>query len=346
MTDRNSTTQNPPTQPKKRGGNRKPMTTEQYLIRARKKHGDKFNYSLVDYQGSTNYITIICPTHGNFEQKAHEHLRSKYGCQECAKEIAAEGKKLTTAEFIKNAKAKHGSKYDYSKSVYVDNKTDVEIICPVHGLFLRTANNHISGGYGCNKCAGVPTYDTEYFIERAKEAHKDRDSDYDYSRVEYKGAKTPVEIICKDHGSFWQDPHEHLKPHGCPECGNILGGGWSRSDFIAKCEANNNGNATLYVVKCSKGTESFYKVGVTSHDVKWRFKSKRNMPYNYKTVFEIEADGGYIYDLEVSLHSLLKDNRHNPLVDFRGKTECFSTIKPIEPLLKELTTTEQMQLIA
>ena len=346
MTDRNSTIQNPPTQPKKRGGNRKPMTTEQYLAKARKKHGPKFDYSLVAYKHSAKPITIICPTHGNFEQKAHEHLRSKYGCQECAKEIAAEGKKLTTAEFIKNAKAKHGSKFDYSKSVYVDNKTDVEIICPVHGPFFRTANNHISGGYGCNECAGVPTYDTEYFIKRAKEAHKARGSEYDYSKVEYVSCFEPVEIVCGQHGSFFQAPHEHLKPRGCPECGNILGGGWSRSDFIAKCKANNNGNATLYVVKCSKGAESFYKVGVTSRDVKWRFKSKRNMPYNYKTVFEIEADGGYIYDLEVTLHSILKDNRHDPLVDFRGKTECFSTIKPIESLLKELTTTEQMQLIA
>ena len=346
MTEQNCTTQKPSTQPKKRGGNRKPVPHSKFIDKCIKVHGLRFDYSKTKYERSTKHVTIICREHGEFSQTPDRHLRSIHGCPVCSKEAISKANNIGLNGFLERARNKHKSKYNYSKVNYIDSATEVEIICPEHGSFFRTPNSHIHGGAGCNKCAGVPTYDTEYFIERAKEAHKDRDSDYDYSRVEYKGAKTPVEIICKNHGSFWQDPHEHLKPHGCPECGNILGGGWSRSDFIAKCKANNNGNATLYVVKCSKGTESFYKVGVTSHDVKWRFKSKRNMPYNYKTVFEIEADGGYIYDLEVSLHSLLKDSRHNPLVDFRGKTECFSTIKPIEPLLKELTTTDQLQLIA
>ena len=59
---------------------------------------------------------------------------------------------------------------------------------------------------------------TESFIEVAKQVHGDT---FDYSNAEFKGIRVPVEITCKRHGSFMQDPYSHLKGAGCGRCKKI-----------------------------------------------------------------------------------------------------------------------------
>ena len=112
-------------------------------------------------------------------------------------------KKLTQEEFIERARTIHGDKYSYDKVIYVNGSTPVTIICDVHGEFKQTPNGHLSGK-GCKACGYIRNRTTirkttEYFIERARKKHGDK---YDYSRVVYKGADDPVEIICPRHGSF------------------------------------------------------------------------------------------------------------------------------------------------
>lgn len=79
-------------------------------------------------------------------------------------------KGLTTEEFIRRAREVHGDKYDYSKVVYVNNRTKVCIICPIHGEFWQIPFSHLQGR-GCVKCAsaakrgkvyGVGIYDANY----------------------------------------------------------------------------------------------------------------------------------------------------------------------------------------
>ena len=62
------------------------------------------------------------------------------------------GRRLTTEEFIKKAKEVHGDKYDYSKVEYKNTSTKVCIICPEHGEFWQTPNEHLQG-HGCRKCS-------------------------------------------------------------------------------------------------------------------------------------------------------------------------------------------------
>lgn len=57
----------------------------------------------------------------------------------------------TTEQFIAEAKAVHGDKYDYSKVEYVNNNTKVCIICPTHGEFWQIPKSHLNGN-GCKKC--------------------------------------------------------------------------------------------------------------------------------------------------------------------------------------------------
>lgn len=188
------------------------LTTSEFINRAKVAHGNKYDYSLVDYINSKTKIKIICPEHGVFEQNPNDHIQKK-GCIMCAGV-----KKKDQSEFVKEAKKIHGNKYDYSMVVYIDNKTKTKIICPIHGEFEQRPNDHLNR-LGCSKCGHVKNLTTHEFIERAKEKH----SNYDYSLVNYKNMHTKVKIICQKHGEFKQTPHNHLKFAGCPKCNKSKG---------------------------------------------------------------------------------------------------------------------------
>ena len=122
---------------------------------------------------------------------------------------------MSINEFIEKAKKIHGDKYDYSKVEIKKSDDKVCIICPKHGEFWMTLSRHLRGS-GCHVCAGNKKPTTEQFIEKAKEIHGDK---YDYSKAEYINNHTPICIICKEHGEFWQMPTSHLiKKAGCPIC--------------------------------------------------------------------------------------------------------------------------------
>ena len=128
-------------------------------------------------------------------------------------------KKLTREEFIKRGKALYGDYYDYSKAKYVNLKTPVTIICPIHGEW-QSRPYHFLAGHQCIRCsairsASVRKLDTQSFIKKAKLVHGGR---YDYSVTKYKSGTEKVAIICKKHGVFYQVASGHLAGHGCPKC--------------------------------------------------------------------------------------------------------------------------------
>lgn len=186
----------------------KKYTTEEFIERARKVHGDKYDYSKVEYIKSDINVIITCPIHGDFSQAPREHLRGQ-GCSECSN-----CKKKTTERFIEEARKVHGDKYDYSKVEYVNNHTNVTIICPIHGEFPQTPDKHLHG-QGCSKCSKKKKKTTEEFIREAKLKHREK---YNYSKVNYVNNWTDVDIICPIHGIFPQNPKAHLNGCGCPKC--------------------------------------------------------------------------------------------------------------------------------
>lgn len=113
----------------------------------------------------------------------------------------------------------HNNKYDYSKSEYVNARTKIIIICPIHGEFQQIPRKH-AAGQGCPKCSAKHTNDyrvlsTEEFINRARAKHGPI---YDYNKSRYINSTTKIEIVCPTHGTFWQNPHSHTKGRGCPKC--------------------------------------------------------------------------------------------------------------------------------
>lgn len=117
--------------------------------------------------------------------------------------------------FKKKANLMHNGKYDYSKVNYINNKTKVCIVCPIHGDFYQAPRHHLSGS-GCPKCAGTYKYTTDEWIEAVKRVHGEK---YDYSKVEYKKSSEKVCVICPNHGEYYITPNHHLRGVGCPKCG-------------------------------------------------------------------------------------------------------------------------------
>jgi hypothetical protein len=207
-------------------GGSKPHTTRSFIAAAEAVHGNRYDYSQVDYSNNKAPIMIICSLHGPFSQVAAVHLRGN-GCQKCGG-----NKKHSTESFIEKARAVHGDRYDYSQADYESAHTQVTIICPDHGPFMQSPSNHFSGK-GCLKCGKLEASEarrktTEQFVVKANAIHGDR---YDYSLVT---------IICCEHGLFEQTPNEHLFGSGCAKCG-VLARAKARTksteEFIASAKA-------------------------------------------------------------------------------------------------------------
>ena len=193
----------------------KKLTTEEVIERCKEIYGNAYDYSKIEYINIDTKVTLICPRHGEFQIRP-DHLFEGNGCPKCGNERCGDKIRKTLAEFIKQAKKVHGEKYDYSKVDYVKAREKVCIICPEHGEFWQIPDAHLKG-HGCPKCSLHRSYryTTEEFIKMAKDVHGDK---YDYSKVEYINRKTPVCIICPEHGEFWQPAYSHLDGNGCPSC--------------------------------------------------------------------------------------------------------------------------------
>ena len=135
----------------------KKLTIEQFIEKAKLIHGDKYDYSLVEYKGSQINVKIICRKCGEiFNQRPGDHINKKYGCPKCNRKhsakLRAELQKKPTEQFIEEAEKALGNTFDYSKVNYINNKTDIEIICKMHGSFWQRPDHHLKDFCGCPKC--------------------------------------------------------------------------------------------------------------------------------------------------------------------------------------------------
>ncbi len=185
------------------------LTTQEFIQKSILQHGQKWDYSKVNYTGSREKIVIVCKEHGEFLQTASDHL-SGCGCPKCDPT-----KRLTEEDFIQKSKIKHGDKFDYSRVKYGRNNYDlVEIICKEHGSFLQRPWAHLRG-QGCPKCCNNTLMTNVEFIEKSKSIHGDK---FDYSLTDYSGRRKDVTIICRKHGAFKQLARLHLEGWGCKKC--------------------------------------------------------------------------------------------------------------------------------
>lgn len=183
----------------------KRLTTEEFIEKAKLVHSNKYDFSKMIYKSLSTPIIVI-------DENGFEHM--------IRPDSLLVGNKLNLksvvnkTDFIINKfTIKHGDKYDYNKTLYIDSKNKVKIYCSMHGEFEQTIDNHLKGK-GCPKCNGK-NKTTEDIINEFSNIHGNQ---YDYSNVIYVKIKEKVNIICPIHGEFKQIVEEHLKGCGCPIC--------------------------------------------------------------------------------------------------------------------------------
>lgn len=192
--------------------------TKEFILKAKNIHGDRYDYSKVDYIGNKDKVIIICSEHGEFHQKPNGHLLG-WGCIRCGHNTSTNATRSNTEEFTLKARSIHGDRYDYSKVDYINSLTKITIICTTHSEFTQLPGDHLFG-HGCKRCgyetnASAARSNTEEFILKAKRVHGDR---YDYSKVDYMTSNTNVTIMCSRGHEFEQVPGNHLSGQGCPRC--------------------------------------------------------------------------------------------------------------------------------
>jgi very-short-patch-repair endonuclease len=173
--------------------------------------GDLYDYKLVKFKGNHSKIDIICNKHGVFKQSVANHL-SGQGCPKCANNY------FNLSEYLSKVNYIHNNKYDYSKFQYINAITKSIIICPEHGEFECTPNNHKTHSSGCPKCSGRLSIKER--LDRLKSIHNNR---YEYIGFKYETVNDKIKIKCELHGIFEQTVHNHENAQGCPVCKTSIG---------------------------------------------------------------------------------------------------------------------------
>lgn len=221
------------------------LTRAQAIKGFKETHKNRYDYSLVDYQGSDTKVKIICKDHGVFEQTPYQHKLGN-GCMKCA------GRNLTNSELIDEFNKVHNHKYDYSKVNYIRFDKKIIVTCRKHGDFDILASNH-KVGKACPKCAGKGL-SLEETIDDFHEIHGNK---YNYVKFDTMDRSKKGIIICKLHGKFEMGISSHKSGCGCPSCS--IGG------------FDPNKSAILYYIKVKRYGETAYKIGITNGSLKTRF---------------------------------------------------------------------------
>lgn len=126
------------------------LTTEQFIQKSKEVHGDRYDYSLVEYQSNKVSVIIICPTHGQYIQKPSRHLSGR-GCTKCGKAKISKQYRMSNDCFLNKAREIHGNTYEYLDLSYSNNLSQIKILCNEHGEFKQVVSAHLRGS-GCPKC--------------------------------------------------------------------------------------------------------------------------------------------------------------------------------------------------
>lgn len=173
------------------------------------------------WNGSKSKIPIWCTAHKEFfVQQAANHMNGQ-GCPKCGRDIYKE--KRRKADPVADFQGVHGDTYDYSRVVYTNVQTPVEIVCREHGPFFQKPNAHLTG-QGCPECwenrrkafgkAKTAGYKAS-FAERSARVHGGA-----YALLSLpENSHDIVKLNCPKHGDFEVRAYSHLDGHGCWSCG-------------------------------------------------------------------------------------------------------------------------------
>jgi hypothetical protein len=193
---------------------------------------------LDNYTKYTNKMSWQCSICGYIWNTTTNSILRGTGCNKCCIERASKRYKHSKELFIERANIVHDNFYCYENFVYKTARIPGEIICPQHGPFYQTADNHINKKQKCPHCSKENLslqfkLSKDEFIKRSNIIHNNL---YLYTDVEYKNFTTKIIIICPIHGKFEQTAGNHLSGRGCSLC-NMSG---ANETLIYNLLLNNN----------------------------------------------------------------------------------------------------------
>jgi hypothetical protein len=283
--------------------------------------------------GSIHYYTGVPCNRGHISPR----FTSIGKCMACAREDTMKAYVYTTARrraydnhegFVLAAMKIHGGYYEYPDTGYINAHTPMEITCRKHGVFMMSPTNHMQGK-GCKACGIINRVakqikSVDMFIE---EATKIWEGKFDYSRVEYKGAKSPVKLICKEHleVSISQTPTNHLsKLEPCTKCNHMKSAPEREvAEFLAQYTVVEQHNRSIIKPKEIDIWLPEFAIGIEYHGLyAHRTESVGNL---HREKYELAKKAGIrlvqIFDDEWANKKELVKNR---LLAFIGKSEVYN----------------------
>lgn len=139
---------------------------------------------------------------------------------------------ITKEYFLEKAGIKWNNKYSYDLANFINGKSIIKIICPIHGEYQCSVSRHLDRR-DCPKCRKIQhlvylrrpkpkqvNLDLEKhkanFLKRARDIYGNK---FIYDETSYVNTKTKMRINCSKHGWFEQQPLNHLRGDGgCPKC--------------------------------------------------------------------------------------------------------------------------------
>lgn len=325
---------------------------DEFIVKAKQLHGDKYSYNVADYVCSRNFMPIFCNIHNKvFYQRPSAHLQGQ-GCALCG----GEGRTITKTstgldKFLTKAKYKFGENYDYSLVKYKNTKTAVTIVCPIHGKFDTTPNNHLyNSTTGCIHCDNtlLCTRKTEDFNTKLS---KLRPNKFDTSEVFYVNNTTPVKLRCIEHDEwFYQTPLKMLdstRNCSCGTCYKLSNNRWT-IEAVSKIPDIKTKQGYVYTgdVENVEGV----KLGVCEDlDIRLAVYQRDLKDYglDFKYLFTEKCNYLEAFIIEEAIKRILRSERfREDTIKFGGYTEMFNVeCKNTIPSLISLLIKEDLKSI-
>ena len=181
-------------------------------------HGNKYDYSKVEFINSKTPVTVICKIHGAWQcqPSLHTGKNKARGCPICGG-----SQKKTTEQFIQEATFKHDGAYDYSETAYLNSHTNVKIICPLHGLFNQSPTSHLSGR-GCPDCSKLNSLVKERensLVSIKKRLLVKTSGSVQIVAETFTKINAKATFVCDKHGEFTRIVNTALyNPNTCRHC--------------------------------------------------------------------------------------------------------------------------------
>lgn len=286
------------------------VNTEIFIERSKAIYGAFFQYHNTVYEHMRRNLTITCPVHGDFIQRAKQHLKGA-GCPTCSSLKEGARRRAEKAKTFESRSIKvNGGKYLYHLANYTESDAKVTIVCPKHGPFDQVAGEHLKGR-GCPLCAAesISEHRTLSIGDIEQRLSEREGTKYPHDLSGDINTDSKIKFKCPTHGWFSQRFGNYMNGNGCPKCSTKA------------CGYQRRHSGSIYVLRYG----DYLKVGITNKPVETRVKQ---ISKSFGKEFEIVtymtfSDGAIPDEIETQILKELKAKYEQPSEKFDGSTECF-----------------------